>query len=243
VPPLARRKGGLAGPKDLAEVVARIERHERLASEPWLDLVPPPSPTMAAVVAFPAHVVVAADIDRFWLDSWIPDHEYAAPLGPPFLDALEDRLRLAADALDVVLLASPCRGKPPLDLLRVDTSDHPRVARAQHFRTDIEVWTTADGVLVIGRGLAGRWEAAIEVHEASRNRGHGRALAVAARHLVPGGRPVWAQVAPGNAASLRAFLAAGYLPVGSEVLLAKPRGDRRGDAAQAPPAPGTLPTR
>ena len=28
---------------------------------------------------------------------------------------------------------------------------------------------------------------------------------------------MWAQVAPGNAASLRAFLAAGFVPVGSEV--------------------------
>jgi hypothetical protein len=44
-------------------------------------------------------------------------------------------------------------------------------------------------------------------------------LAAAARHLVPDGRPIWGQVAPGNAASLRAFLAAGYVPVGAEVLL------------------------
>jgi RimJ/RimL family protein N-acetyltransferase len=29
---------------------------------------------------------------------------------------------------------------------------------------------------------------------------------------------VFAQVAPGNAASLRAFLAAGFRPIGSEVL-------------------------
>ncbi len=41
----------------------------------------------------------------------------------------------------------------------------------------------------------------------------------AARHLVPGGAPLWAQITPGNAASVRAFLAAGYRPAGSEVLL------------------------
>ena len=57
------------------------------------------------------------------------------------------------------------------------------------------------------------------MHEKSRGTGYGRALATAARHLVPDGRPVWAQVAPGNASSLRAFLAAGYVPVGSEVIL------------------------
>ncbi len=31
--------------------------------------------------------------------------------------------------------------------------------------------------------------------------------------------PVWAQIAPGNAASVRAFLAAGFAPVGGEALL------------------------
>jgi len=36
------------------------------------------------------------------------------------------------------------------------------------------------------------------------------------------GEPLFAQVAPGNAASLRAFLAAGFVPIGAEVLF--PRG-------------------
>jgi hypothetical protein len=175
---------------------------------------------MAAVVAFPAHIVVAAPVERGWLDSWIPPHDYSAPLGPRFLDALEDRLRLGAGALDVVLLAPPAHGPPPIALEPLTAIDHPRVARAHRFRTDIRAWATPAGVLIVGRGLGGRWEAAIEVHEYARGRGHGRALAESARHLVPEpGRHVWAQVAPGNASSLRAFLAAGYLPVGSEVLL------------------------
>jgi L-amino acid N-acyltransferase YncA len=58
----------------------------------------------------------------------------------------------------------------------------------------------------------------VELDEARRGRGLGRALAAAARHLVPGGAPLWAQITPGNAASVRAFLAAGYQPVGAEVL-------------------------
>ncbi len=174
---------------------------------------------MAAVVAFPAHVVVAAGVERSWLDSWVPPHDYSAPLGPRFLDALEDRLRLGAGALDVVLRAPPAPGPPPLHLQPFTAVDHPRVARAHRFRTDVRAWTTPTGVLVVGRGLGGRWEAAIEVHEYARSQGHGRALAAAARHLVPeAGRPMWAQIAPGNASSLRAFLAAGYVPVGSEVL-------------------------
>lgn len=73
--------------------------------------------------------------------------------------------------------------------------------------------------MLIGRGVAGRWETAIEVDPECRGRGLGQRLARAARHLVPGGAPVWAQVAPANAASMRAFLAAGFVPVGAEALL------------------------
>jgi hypothetical protein len=109
----------------------------------------------------------------------------------------------------------------PAATLRVPARDaiHPRVERALRYRTDVRVWTCEHGILIIGRGLAGRWETAIEVNAGSHNKGYGRALAKAARHLVPEGRPVWGQVAPGNASSLRAFLAAGYTPVGSEVIL------------------------
>jgi RimJ/RimL family protein N-acetyltransferase len=58
----------------------------------------------------------------------------------------------------------------------------------------------------------------MEVDPAARGRGLGTALAAAAPALVPDGAPLWAQVATANTASLRAFLAAGYRPVGAEVL-------------------------
>jgi hypothetical protein len=173
-------------------------------------------------MSFPGFVVVAADVDRWWVDSWMADGDFGRPMGPPFLNALEERLRLEAGVLDAVVLADPLEGDPPIELSRIHDSEHPRVVRARRYRTDVRVWTTADGVLILGRGLCGRWEAAVEVFETVRDRGHGRALAVAARHLVPENRPVWAQIAPGNAASLRAFLAAGYEPVGSEVLFIPP---------------------
>ena len=38
------------------------------------------------------------------------------------------------------------------------------------------------------------------------------------RDMVPAGASVWAQIAPGNAASMRASIAAGFVPIGSEVL-------------------------
>jgi hypothetical protein len=171
------------------------------------------------VASFPGHIVVAADVDRPWVDSWMgTDDDLSAPLSPRFLGALEARLRLTAGNLDAVLLATPLAGEPTVPLSPISDSDHPRVARARRYRDDVRVWTCGPTVLVLGRGLAGRWEAAVEVAEGARNEGLGRTLAAAARHLVPEGRPVWAQVAPANAASLRAFLSAGYQPVGAEVL-------------------------
>jgi hypothetical protein len=203
----------------LSELIARVERRERLPTEPWLEIVPPPSPRAAAVVSFPGHIVIAANVDRPWVESWMPDGDLSAPLNPLFLGALEERLRFTVDNIDLVMLAAPLADDPPLALTPVDDSNHPRVTRARRFRTDVRVWTTNGGVLVIGRGPTGRWEAAVEVDVERRDAGLGRALAGAARHLVPDGRPVWAQIAPGNAASVRAFLAAGYLPVGAEALL------------------------
>ena len=98
---------------------------------------------------------------------------------------------------------------------------HPRVARAHAYRIDTVVYETAgsEGLVLVGRGLSGRWEAAFEVDPAHRGRGLGRRLAAAALHLVPVGEPVFVQVAPGNVSSMRAILATGrYRPVGAEVL-------------------------
>ncbi|MEU7906591.1 GNAT family N-acetyltransferase [Actinoplanes sp. NPDC049118] len=172
------------------------------------------------MASFPGHVVVAADVDRPWVESWMgTDDDLSAPLSPRFLGALEQRLRMTAGNIDAVLLAQPAAGEPTIPLTPITDSDHPRVVRARRYREDVRAWTCGPAVLVLGRGLAGRWEAAVEVAQGARNEGLGRSLAAAARHLVPQGRPVWAQVAPGNAASLRAFLAAGYEPVGAEALL------------------------
>ena len=75
-------------------------------------------------------------------------------------------------------------------------------------------------MLIVGRGLAGRWEVSLEVEPAQRGRGPGRALVAAATALVPAGAPLWAQTSPANVASLRMFLAAGYRPTAAEVLFA-----------------------
>jgi GNAT superfamily N-acetyltransferase len=174
-----------------------------------------------AVLAFTAHHVVVADVDPELVAARLPDGDLSAPMSPAFLAWLGGRLGSRPGSLDVVLAAEGLGGEPPLELLPVaDPDRHQRVARALHYRAGVEVWTDPEqaGMLLLGRGLAGRRELAFEVEPARRNRGLGRRLVTAARHLTPPGEPLFAQVAPGNAASLRAVAAAGFRPLGAEVL-------------------------
>src|SRR4029077_3750748 len=130
------------------------------------------------------------------------------------LAALLDRTGRTTDTIDLLTVAPALPGEPTLPLRRIADPAHPRVARARERRDDVRVWAADGGVLILGRGVAGRWETAIEVDQAARQRGLGRALAIAARHLVPAPDPVWAQHAAGNARSIRAFQAAGFRPIG-----------------------------
>jgi GNAT superfamily N-acetyltransferase len=166
---------------------------------------------------------VSADVPPSWLAAHLPPGDPGAAFLPPFLGALETRTGRLAGNIDAVTLATPRPGPPDLPLVKIDNQDHHRVRRALHHRVDVTVWSCAGGILTIGSGLGGRWEAGLEVAPAARGRGLGRALAAAATHLVPENRPLWAQIAPGNAASLRAFLAAGFRPVGQETLLVTTR--------------------
>jgi GNAT superfamily N-acetyltransferase len=203
---------------ELAEVYAEIEQGRFPPADGQVRIVEPPSERDTLVAAFTAHFVVAAKIDEPWARAYLPDGDFVAPVGPAFLTALEQRLGRRAGCVDLALLATGRDGPPDLELTRVDASDHGRVERSRQHRDDVRVYATDGAVLTIGRGVAGRWEAAFEVDPAHRGRGLGRRLVEAARHLVPDGAGVWCQVTPGNAASLRAVLAAGYQPVGSEVI-------------------------
>lgn len=77
---------------------------------------------------------------------------------------------------------------------------------------------TGETVVVLGRGLGLRLEVSIEVSPAARGRGLGRDALTDARRLAPAGSLLFAQVAPANAASIRALLRAGFTPLGAEVL-------------------------
>ena len=181
--------------------------------------LPQPSPREAAVVATTGHVFIAADAGTDWLDEHTPVNDPGAAFNPPFLRALELRLDRQVNNIDLMLSAPRSLGQPDLVLKPIEDQAHPRVRRALQYRDDVDVYACDGGVIAVGRGLGGRWEVGLEVDLEARGRGLGRAMARAARHLVPADRPIWAQVAPGNAASLRAFMAAGYVPMGQEALL------------------------
>ena len=153
----------------------------------------------------------------------IPDGDLTAPLGATFLVEIGDQLGARPGLIDVVV-AAPGRGQADLDALgivAVEARDHPRVVRSLSLRREVRLYETTDGdgLLTLGRGLASRWEVALEIEPAARGRGLGRSLFAAATALVPAGEPVFAQISPGNVPSLRAALSAGYTPIGAEVLL------------------------
>jgi hypothetical protein len=204
----------------LAVMLVAAARGDPPAPDGFVDVMPSPGGPADAIVDFTAHLVVAADVPADDVLNQLVDGDLSAWTHPSFQLWLADRLGSKPGSRDLVMAAPPA-DEHDLDLApRDDLGGHDRVRRAARYRTDLRVFTDSDdlGVLVVGRGLAGRWECAFEVERAGRNRGLGRRLALAARALVPAEEILFAQVAPGNVASVRALLSAGFRPIGGEVL-------------------------
>ncbi|MFF5187074.1 GNAT family N-acetyltransferase [Streptomyces sp. NPDC000345] len=183
-------------------------------------VVPQMSPRDAGVLAFTAHSVVFTDEDPAWVHGELRRagcDPLSASMNPRFLSALMARTGRTAETIDAMLVGSPLPGEPSVRLREIEDRSHPRIRYARRRRDEVRVWAADGGVLVTGRGIGGRLEVSVEVDGPVRHRGLGRLLVTAARQLA--GEPVWAQVAPGNARSIRAFQAAGYVPVGAEILL------------------------
>jgi hypothetical protein len=103
--------------------------------------------------------------------------------------------------------------------LRDDLEHHIRVRYARTIRRNVQVYGDERGFITLSNGLAGRPEMSIELSSGTESRGTGRALIAEALKLTPPGEPLFAAVSPGNARSVRAFLAMGFVPIGSEVII------------------------
>jgi GNAT superfamily N-acetyltransferase len=204
----------------LGALLARVAAGEPPPADGRVEFAgPPPGRARAAVLSFTSHHVVAAAVADAWVSSHLDGADNVGPMRATFLTNLAEQIDCPPGGIDAMLVALGTPGPPDL-VPAGDRSSHPRAARARHYRDAVQVFTTRDdaGVVVIGRGLAGRWEVAVEVDPAHRGRGVGRSLFAAARGLVGPGEALWAQVSPAHVASLRAVLAAGFRPVGAEVL-------------------------
>jgi GNAT superfamily N-acetyltransferase len=189
-------------------------------------VLPQPSERDAGVISLTGFAVIFAAADPGWVTAQLPPGDLSGPLSASFLHALSERLGRHSHSIDMLTCADSLAGPPPqtaglTELTASAGAAHTRIVRARQYRDDVRAWQAPGGVVMIGRGVAGRYEVAVEVDPAHRGRGLGASLAIAARHLVPAGTPLWAQIAPANAASVRAFLAAGFRPIGAEALLSR----------------------
>ncbi|MCU1400117.1 MAG: hypothetical protein JWN62_3226 [Acidimicrobiales bacterium] len=172
-----------------------------------------------AVVCSTGHAFIATDAPELLIDLHIDG--FGAAHAPEVL------LRLArGGTIDVIDLTLVARGRGGASSLTnsTDLDDHPRVRYARTLRTDVAVHGDGRGFVTIGTGLAGRIEMSIEIPDAARGAGVGRALIDEALCLVDPGTELFAAVSPGNARSLRAFLAVGFVAIGSEVVIFPGRG-------------------
>lgn len=174
--------------------------------------LPPLEHGQEAVVAFTGHAFIASRLDPEDLSHLRPDG-FGQALHPEIL------LRMAGPegaigSVDVTMWAEGRGGgrlRPNPDL-----DDHPRVRFARARREEVQAYGRSDGLFTLGVGLGGRREMSVENSSDGRR---GRALIEEALAMTPPGEPLFAAVAPGNARSLRAFLACGFTPIGSEVLI------------------------
>ena len=169
-------------------------------------------------VAFTGHAVIATSLPEAEVEALRPDG-FGGSLSPDLLRALAGPYGTVG-CVDATLTARGTGGTPRLPA-RTDLDDHPRVRHARELRTNVRTFGDERGLVTLAEGLAGRRELSTELHDptGSGGSGLGRSLIRDALSLVPAGEPVFAAVSPGNARSLRAFLAAGFTPVASESII------------------------
>jgi len=180
----------LAPDDQLRSILTEAAYGRPLVASGELTVLPTPTSGIAAVVGLPGHHVIAATVDEAVVRSRLRPGDLSQPMSAGFLLYLAGWIGAEPGVLDAVLVATDDL-MTDLELWRRDDlGDHPRVQRAARYRTELAVYGDradgpSDGVVVIGRGLAGRFEMAFEVEPHAQGRGLGRRLATTARSLAP----------------------------------------------------------
>jgi hypothetical protein len=184
--------------------------------------VPPWRDGVEAVLAFTGHAVLAVAPD-------VGDERLVALGVDGFGGAHHPRVLLDLagpdgwiDSLDALTARRATGGPSPL-VARPDLAGHPRVAFATALREDTRVFGRPDprstSLATVSRGIGGLCEISVELDERERGHRAGSEFVEQAVTTAPAGEVVLAAIAPGNAASLRAFLRAGFSVLGSVQLL------------------------
>ena len=210
-----------AGEHPLAGLIAGAAAGRFPGQDGGWHRVPPWRPGLEAVISFTAHAVFAMAPD-------ITDTRLAALGADGFGGAHDPRLITALagpdgwiDVLDMLMAGRGTgqAGVAPRLVGRPDLATHPRAQFAARIRSNPQVLGYPDprrsAVAIISRGIAGLTELSFELEPGWRRQGGGAGLAADALGVVPAGQLVVAAVAPGNAASVRALLSAGFVPLGS----------------------------
>jgi hypothetical protein len=209
--------------------------------------VPPWRPGLEGIVAFTGHAVLALAPDvtdeqlaGFGVNGLGGAHDprlIAALAGPAGWIASLDVLLAsrgtgqpgAADAGPAgagPASAGPAEAGPagagPRLVDRPDLAAHPRVQFAAQIRAKLRILGYPElrrsALAVVSSGLGGLTELSFELEPQRRGAGSGATLISDALSTIPAGQLVIAAIAPGNAASLRAALTVGFVPLGSTQL-------------------------
>jgi len=208
----------------LAEIIQDADAGRFPAADGGWSRVPTWRDGVEGIVCFTGHAVFALGSDV--------SHERIAELGADgFGGAAHPRLLSGLAGPDGwigsqdALLAGHGTGAGPEGALvpRPDLSSHPRAQYAATIRDSPRPFGYPDparsALAILSTGLAGLTELSFELEPDHRGGGQATALIRAALATLPAGELVVAAVTPGNAASVRALLAAGFTPLGSVQLL------------------------
>jgi GNAT superfamily N-acetyltransferase len=220
--PWKRRDTVVAVPRHpLADLISAAAAGRFPPVDGCWERVPLWRPGLEAVVAFTGHaaLAIADDVPDSWLDQAGVDG-FGGAHDPRMVAALAGPGGWI-DSIDL-LLAGLGTSRPELQPPLVDRADlvnHPRALHAAGLRTELRILGYPDpvrsAVAIVSRGVAGLTELSFELEPDHRGAGGGTALIRDAVGTIPAGDLIISAVAPGNSASLRALLGAGFVPLAS----------------------------